>query len=217
MVATGRQGESDTGAPAALEEEAQAEPSQGDAAEAGSSLEDLLNRVDHAAPIDPAPHADRSSLPARERAALPEGALDRATLPGSAVAPGLRTARVARMTEAGADIALRGSGQLVIAVIDEGVDRALIERAMASGDRVLVEVTPGEAPIIVGVVQTRVPERLELKAKEIVVDAESEVLIRAGRSAVRLREDGEVELVGSRILTLSRGLFRIVGRVLRLN
>ena len=44
-----------------------------------------------------------------------------------------------------------------------------------------------------------------------------EVLIWAGRAALRIREDGDVELVGSRILTMSRGLFRIVGRVLRLN
>jgi hypothetical protein len=93
----------------------------------------------------------------------------------------------------------------------------LIARAMTNGDRVLVEITPGETPLVVGVVQTRFPEKLELKAQEIVIEAEREVLIRAGRSAVRLREDGDVELVGSRILTLSRGLFRIVGRVLRLN
>ena len=43
------------------------------------------------------------------------------------------------------------------------------------------------------------------------------VVLRAGRGALRLREDGDVELVGSRISTMSRGLFRIVGRVLRLN
>ncbi|MEZ4311015.1 MAG: hypothetical protein R3F14_23480 [Polyangiaceae bacterium] len=43
------------------------------------------------------------------------------------------------------------------------------------------------------------------------------MLLRAGRAALRLREDGDVELVGSRISAASRGLFRIVGRILRLN
>ena len=34
---------------------------------------------------------------------------------------------------------------------------------------------------------------------------------------MRIREDGDVEIVGSRIAAMSRGLFRLVGRVLQLN
>ena len=49
------------------------------------------------------------------------------------------------------------------------------------------------------------------------IEAEREILIRSGRGAMRIREDGDIEVVGSRISTMSRGLFRIVGRVLRLN
>jgi len=40
---------------------------------------------------------------------------------------------------------------------------------------------------------------------------------RCRREVFLAAEDGDVEVVGSRILTMSRGLFRILGRVLRLN
>lgn len=138
--------------------------------------------------------------------------------PGLPAGPALRAARIEALTPGGALVSFRGAGAPVAADLDEGVERALVEQAFARGDRALVEVDPatGEA-ILVGVVQTRLPDKLELRAGEVVIDAEREVLIRAGRAALRLREDGDVELVGSRIVTMSRGLFRLVGRVLRLN
>lgn len=134
-----------------------------------------------------------------------------------AAVPALRTARVLAVDGKTAQIAYRGRGEGVPARIDEGVDRELVARAMAGNEAVLVEADPEIGPVIVGVVQTRVPDTLELKARKVVLEADEELLLRSGRGALRIREDGDVELVGSRISTLSRGLFRIVGRVLRLN
>jgi hypothetical protein len=105
----------------------------------------------------------------------------------------------------------------MVAKIDEGVEPELLAQAAETGGTALVEMVRGQDPVVIGLVQTRAPSKIEIKAKDIVIDAEREVLIRAGRAALRIREDGDVELVGSRILTMSRGLFRIVGRVLRLN
>lgn len=101
--------------------------------------------------------------------------------------------------------------------LDDGVDPALVARAADSGERVLLEEDPDVGAVVVGVLQTRLPETLELRARNIVIDAENEVTIRSGKAGMRLREDGDVELVGSRIVTMSRGLFRLVGRMLRLN
>jgi hypothetical protein len=162
----------------------------------GARLDELLERV------------AQPTLPAIERPF---------TVSSEPSTPTLRTARVARMVEKGAELQMRGSDLPVVAVLDDGVDRALIARTAETGDAVLVETLAGQDPVIVGVVQTRFPEKTELRGKDIVIDAEREVVIRAGRAAIRIREDGEVEVVGSRILTMSRGLFRIVGRVLRLN
>jgi hypothetical protein len=81
----------------------------------------------------------------------------------------------------------------------------------------LVEVDEAGEAWVVGLVQTRVPERLVLRADSVVLQGESEIVLESGKAGMRLREDGDVELVGSRIMTMSRGLFRIVGRMLRLN
>jgi hypothetical protein len=140
-----------------------------------------------------------------------------AAAPATEAPPALRTARVVSVGSATVKVTWRGRREPVEADLDEGVDRDLIARAATNGDAVLLEIEPGVPPIVVGVVQTRIPETLELKAQNVVIDAEREVLLRAGRGAMRIREDGDVEVVGSRISTMSRGLFRIVGRVLRLN
>jgi hypothetical protein len=172
-----------------------AEPTEEPGPSRDESLERLLSQVESAAP---------GEAPAKERAAVE-------------APPGLRMARVLSMKEGGVQIAWRGRAAAVEAELAEGVDGELVARAMKQGDAVLVEVDPVEGPLVVGVVQTRLPETLELKANKIVIEGESEVLIRSGTAAVRLREDGDVEMVGSRILNMSRGLYRIVGRVLRLN
>jgi hypothetical protein len=133
------------------------------------------------------------------------------------IAPGMRAARVAAMPPGKIQIALRGAREPVDARLAEGVERELVALAMKNRDAVLVEIEPNGAPLIVGVIQTRIPRDVVIKAETIQLEAEREILLRSKTAAVRLREDGDVELVGSRILALSRGLFRLVGRVLRLN
>jgi hypothetical protein len=82
---------------------------------------------------------------------------------------------------------------------------------------VLVEMVEGEEPLVVAVLHTRKPREIRLKAATIQIEGDEEVLLRAGRGAIRIRSDGDIEVVGSRISAASRGLFRIVGRMLRLN
>jgi hypothetical protein len=112
---------------------------------------------------------------------------------------------------------VRGSTKPIHATLAEDVDTQLIARAIESGDRVVIEREANGASFIVGVLQTRVPDEIHLEAKRIHLDANEEILLRSGRGAMRIRRDGDVELVGSRISAMSRGLFRLVGRVLRLN
>ena len=137
--------------------------------------------------------------------------------PAAEAAPPLRTARVVAMVSGAARITWRGLREPVEAELDEGVDSELVQKAMENGDRVLVEIDPALGPVIVGVVQRRVPAKVEIRGETVVIEAEREILLRTGRGAMRIREDGDIEVVGSRISTMSRGLFRIVGRVLRLN
>jgi len=111
----------------------------------------------------------------------------------------------------------RGIEGEVEATLAPEVDRQLIEEAVRQRSAVVIECSPSDTPLVVGVLQTRIPEQLNLKASKIHIDATEELLLRSGRAAMRLRADGDVELVGSRISTMSRGLYRLIGRVLRLN
>jgi hypothetical protein len=189
-------------APATTDPAEAPDVAQGDAGSAPEIVERLLAHIVEAA-----------AVPAPEPAPIPAPA----PVASADTVPALRTARVTGIVGGQVQILWRGRGTPLTAKVDEGVDRELVSRAMVNGDAVLVEVEAGSAPVIVGVIQTRIPATMELKAQKVVIDAEQEVLLKAGRAAMRLREDGDVEVVGSRILTASRGLFRIVGRVLRLN
>ncbi len=117
-----------------------------------------------------------------------------------------------------AEVVFRGEHARTLAALSEDVEAEIVAQAMKNRDVVLVERPGGDAPpVVLGVVSARRPRELHLSAETITLEAAREVLVRSGKSALRLREDGDVELVGSRILAMSRGLFRIVGRMLRLN
>ncbi len=146
-----------------------------------------------------------------------EGLLERVAPPSELTAGGgnLRSARIFGVSKGVALIAWRGSDARIPAVLAPGIESAFLEELAEEGGSVLVE--EGPPPLVVGALQTRRPREIKLRAGTVTLEGEHEVLIRAGRSAIRLREDGDIEIVGSRISAASRGLFRLVGRILRLN
>jgi hypothetical protein len=128
----------------------------------------------------------------------------------------LRSARIVALDGRRATIVWRGHPEQLDVDVATDVDVALLELAQRNGDSVFVE-GDDDKLLIVGVMQTRLAREVHIAADKILLDAAQEIVIRAGRAAIRLREDGDVELVGSRISAASRGLFRLVGRILRLN
>lgn len=156
---------------------------------------------------------------AEEEAEAEEGLLSRIDAPIAVAAAGfvgVRKARLIELSGTKAVVELR-RGRRLEALIDAEVDLDLLENVVREGGSVLVEADPDEEPIVIGVLQTKTPEELTLKARKIVIEADEELTLRSGTAAMRLRQDGDVELVGSRIVSTSRGLFRLVGRMLRLN
>lgn len=137
--------------------------------------------------------------------------------PAVAAPSGMRSAALVAVDNDVATVRLRGTREPVAATVAAGVAPELLRHALERGDPVLVECDPGAAPVVVGVLMTKLPAKLELKADVIHIDAERELLLRSGRAAIRLRQDGDVEIVGTRISAASRGLFKLVGRILRLN
>ncbi|WP_437615285.1 hypothetical protein WMF20_18080 [Sorangium sp. So ce834] len=189
-----------SGAPAAVEElEPEGEPG-GASGAPRVTLDDVLAgpAAEAAAP------AAEAAEPLPARGAQPLGAA-------------MRTARVAAVAGRRAQLVVRGAAGPVEALVAPEVDPEVIADAHARGDAVLVELCEGEPPLIVGALTTQRPKALHFKAGTITIEGEQELLLRSGRGAVRIREDGDIEVVGSRISAASRGLFRIVGRLLRLN
>jgi hypothetical protein len=131
--------------------------------------------------------------------------------------PGMRTARVVRVSGRTAAILFRGAPSPIDAVVAPEVEVALVDDARLRGDSVLIELWGDEPPVIVGILQTRRPQEIRLKAATVHIEGEREILLRSGHGAIRIREDGNIEVVGSRINAASRGLFQIIGRILRLN
>jgi hypothetical protein len=174
-----------------------ADPAEVEAAD--TSLDELMNQVADppvsAKKVPAAKTATSGGLPpVAMRTAVPIGVLDRSV-----------------------SLSVRGIQGAVTGTLAPGVSADVVIQAVENGDSVLLECAPDAPPVVVGVLQTQIPETLTLKAKKIHIEGEDEVLLRSGLGAMRIRKDGDVELVGSRIAAMSRGLFRLVGRVLRLN
>lgn len=172
--------------------------------------------------------ADRAAGAAASEAepALEEAKADLETfLPAEEPAPsvaerpfvGVRSARLLSHQGRMAVVALRGDEEPREVPLDTEVDAAIVAEALETGERVLVEADLEGELAVVGVLRSRMPEKIVMRASTIELDADHEVLLRSGKGAVRIREDGDIEVVGSRISAASRGLFRLVGKMLRLN
>lgn len=164
---------------------------------APSALEQLLEQVD-------SPPLESNAAPSATAARLPEP-------PRLVLVRGLRW-----HGEHELEVALR-SGEPFIAAVAAEVDRALLSQAMLDGQMLLSEWPERGTPLVVGVVHSKPPSKVRIAADEIELDASRELLLRSGSAALRLRSSGEVELVGSRISAVSRGVMRLIGRLLRLN
>ncbi len=175
----------------------------GEVAEADHRLQELLDKV-----------ADPSTTEVAEPSvAVAEAPGATADLAGVA----MRTGTPLRVSGRRVELRVRGLDGSVDGQLGPGVSDELVGQAARNGDAVVLECIAGEPPLVVGVLQTSIPAELTIKARTIHLEAEQEVLMRSGRGAMRIRQDGDVEIVGSRISAMSRGLFRLVGRVLRLN
>lgn len=200
----------------------------------------MTNKTSDATPRDAAPHDESAETPpetGRERFAsggegasvldafLPAEPASQTLADGSTgdpesprpVAVGIRSARLVGVSGRTATVYVRGDDEAIEIALDPDVDAVVIRDAMETGERVMVEADEDGAWVVVGVLRSRQPEKLRLNAAVIEIEADQELVLRSGRSAMRLREDGDVEILGSRISAASRGLFRLVGKMLRLN
>src|SRR6478736_9906188 len=127
--------------------------------------------------------ATRAGSGASENASPLEGLL--AYVPDGTARPervpsGLRSAELVELRAPRASVRVRGMTSVISAVIAPEVDGAFLEQARREGQRVLVELEPGHEPTIVGVIQTRLPERVRLEARIVEIEAKESLTLRSG-------------------------------------
>jgi len=174
-------------------------------AEAAARVDGLLAKVASSLALAPV----TSSRPATRT--------EPSSSPALGTAVGLRVGQPVAVRGRAVTVRYRGAEGDIRAELAPGVAPDLVAQCISSGNAVLLEALPNETPMVVGVLQTQMPEDLTFHARRVLLEADEEIVLRSGHGALRIRQDGEIELVGSRISALSRGLFRLVGRILRLN
>jgi hypothetical protein len=137
--------------------------------------------------------------------------------PEVAYPPGLHAAELLTKDNKRAHVRLTQEPSPRWVPIADFVDNALLEHARTTRQFVLVESDGRGHLSVVGMLQTQLPQVTRLTGRTIELEATESLTLRSGRAGVRLRSDGDVEVVGSRISAASRGLLRLVGRALRLN
>jgi hypothetical protein len=176
----------------------------------------------------PGPSHPASSHPASSRAASSHPAIEqllihtegsepararRSASDAPALAFGLHIGMLRTITARVAVVSVEGRDYE--AVLAQHVDGDFLRAALEEAEPVLMQNGSNGELCIMGVLKGKFPSRLV--GDRVLVTGETEVVVRSGRSALRLREDGVVDLIGARISASSRGLLRLVGRALRLN
>ncbi len=158
------------------------------------------------------------SIAARERrlTAVPDGGTGDA--PGEEARGGIRLARVTGRE--GDAFRVRVAGAEWLAECDPSVDPALVEAAIGSGARVVLD--DGPPRVIVGALATaRAVEvsrggEVDLSVKRSRVAADDEIALRTDGAFLRAK-GGEVEIFGRRILSRAREVARFLARAIQLN
>ncbi len=108
----------------------------------------------------------------------------------------------------------------VRAIADPSVDSKLLEEALETGTRVVLEI--GERPLLVGTLQTRralqiaPDDTVVAEVNRFTVQAREEVVLKTRGAFVQL-EGERVEVYAPRIVARAREVVRLLGAMIKLN
>ena len=106
--------------------------------------------------------------------------------------------------------------------VDPSVDPELLREAIRSGARVVLEPTEAGALAVVGVLSTaRVltidrSGAVEAQVRRIALSASEEALLAAPGAFIRAKRE-DIELYGRRVISRARELYRVLGRMVKIN
>jgi hypothetical protein len=132
--------------------------------------------------------------------------------------PGVALARVLGRAGAAWRVHMAGGEQTVAA--DPAIDPALLDEAARSGARVVLELGP--APAIAGVLQTARAIAIgrdgsvDISVKRLAVTVAEEALLKSAGAFLKVGPQ-ELELYGNRLVSRARELYRVLGRMVKIN
>jgi hypothetical protein len=135
--------------------------------------------------------------------------------------PSLFTARIRSIR--GGRVRVEAFGQTLEVERDLAVHAAVLDGALARGERVLVERIEEGRWLVVGALRTSPLPGLDgadeyvIEARRVIVQASEELSLSVKTASLVLRALGEVETYAERIISRAEGVHKIVGRMLRLN
>jgi hypothetical protein len=142
--------------------------------------------------------------------------------PVSSLPTALHAAIPLRWSEAGKRLDLAFGAREVSATLDRAVDAAVIETALRTGERLLIQ-PEGEGWVVLGALRTRATpgvdelEEVAIKARRLRLEGTDEVQIVSAAASMILRVTGAVETIARDVTVRATGLHKLIGRVLHLN
>jgi hypothetical protein len=85
----------------------------------------------------------------------------------------------------------------------------------------LIDPRPGRAPVLMGFLETALPEATELEARvdgrRVELDGRDEIVLKCGQASITLRRNGRIVIRGAQVETHAAGLNRIKGGSVSIN
>jgi hypothetical protein len=157
-----------------------------------------------------------------QRRSLGKPASKRATpSPISSLPTALHAAIPVRWSEEGLVLSF-GAAREVTAKLDSALDRAVVETALRTSERLLIQ-PEGDGWVVLGALRTRATpgvdelEEVAIKARRLRLEGTDEVQIVSAAASMILRVTGAVETIAKDVTVRATGLHKLIGRVLHLN
>ncbi len=143
--------------------------------------------------------------------------------PKVAVLPSaLHAALVVSWVEANTVVEARIGAQTVHATLDPAVAPAVIETALRTGERILVQ-PEGDRWIALGALRTQVTpgvdqvDEVTIRARRLKLEGTDEIQLVSSAASLVMRVTGAVETIAREVTVRATGVHKLIGRVLHLN
>jgi len=142
--------------------------------------------------------------------------------PVAALPSALHAASVVGWLEERTVVEVRIGTRTVAGALDGALDPAVIDTALRTGERVLVQ-PEGDGWVVLGALRTRATpgideaDEVTIRARRLRLEGTDEVQLVSAAASLVMRVTGAVETIARDVTVRATGLHKLIGRVLHLN